>query len=327
MFDRFNRSINYLRISVTDRCNLRCVYCMPPSGVFSLPHAEILTYEELLVCIRVAVRLGVDKIRITGGEPLVRKGLLPFIQSVSAVPGIRDLCMTSNGALLKKFALPLKQAGLQRINISLDTLRSDRYRQITRGGQLDEVLAGVKSAELAGLSPVKINVVMLRDFNFDEINDFARMSIDSPFEIRFIEFMPFETSTITARERFVSSREVLDIIGGNFPLEQSPRASGVSSPARQYKIAGARGRIGLISPLTDHFCHLCNRLRITPDGKLRTCLLSDSMVDVKAVLRGGGAEEEVADLFRRSVSVKPERHELTLSEWKKCSSTMSRIGG
>ena len=325
--DSYNRTIDYLRISVTDRCNLRCTYCMPAEGIDLARSAEILRYEELLRIARVAVANGISKIRITGGEPLVRKGIIDFIGEVASCPGLKDLSLTTNGVLLKQYAAPLKEAGLKRLNVSLDSLNSDRFHEVTRGNKLAEVLEGLEEAERVGLSPVKINMVVIRGFNDDEILDFARLTKTKPYHIRFIEYMPFDTEAGWQREQCVSVEEIMNTITAVqeiIPLETAEERTG---PARRYRFMDGCGELGFISPVSDHFCGSCNRLRLTADGKLRVCLFSDSEIDVREALRKGCSDEDIKALLFTAVKDKPESHTINENIFKKCSKTMSLIGG
>lgn len=324
--DKFNRPISYLRISVTDRCNLRCVYCMPSEGVHATSHAELLTYEEIGTVVQGAAGLGISKVRLTGGEPLARLGLADLIRIISAVPGIDDLSMTTNGTLLAPVARELKEAGLDRVNISLDTLDPDKYLQITRRGNLEDVLAGIEAATEAGLTPVKINTVLLRGMRDDEIVGLAQTSVDRGWNIRFIELMPLgpsgedtPTNGPTARD----AREAIEAALGLLEADQKLRGNG---PARYYRLAGAPGTIGFISPVSEHFCYQCNRLRLTSDGKLRPCLLSDREVDLRGPLRQGASMEEIQRLMIKAIKEKPEGHQLG-SHASPRDRVMSQIGG
>lgn len=322
MKDRYNRNIDYLRVSVIDRCNLRCIYCMPEEGIKNLlPHYEILTYEEILRIIRVAVTLGIFRIRITGGEPLIRKDIVSFIEKLSRIEGIKDIGMTTNGVLLKKFAGALYQAGLKRINISLDSLREDKFRAITRVGSLKEVLEGIEEAQRVGLNPVKINVVVIKGMNDDEIEKFALWSKEVPYQIRFIEFMPVGTG-VWKKELFVSARDIKDKIesrvGKLMPVQLKK-----SGPAEYFMLEGAKGVLGFISPMTTHICVKCNRLRLTSDGKLRPCLFSDKEMDIKKYLRSGITDEKLKEVLIQAINLKPEG----MSEYTKPLRAMSTIGG
>ncbi|GAB4247819.1 GTP 3',8-cyclase MoaA [Deferrisoma sp.] len=302
--DRHRRRINYLRISVTDRCNLRCRYCMPEEGVPSLRHEDVLSYEEFLRVARVAVRLGIEKIRVTGGEPLVRRGIEAFLARLSALEGLRDLALTTNGVLLAERVEALQRAGLRRVNVSLDTLRPDRFEHIARRPGLERVLAGIRAARDAGLRPVKVNVVAMRGVNEDEILDFAAFARDEGVEVRFIEFMPAGADWEEAR--VVPAREILEVLSTLGPLV--PRANGShGGPSRVFELPGG-GTVGVISPLSDHFCGSCNRMRITAEGKLRTCLFSRDEIDLRLVLRSGTDDAELARVLRDAVSAKPPGH-------------------
>ncbi len=322
MIDSFGRSINYLRISVTDRCNLRCIYCMPPEGVPQMSHSEILSYEEIWTVVRAAAELGVNKIRLTGGEPLVRADLPNLIKMLSQIKGIEELSLTTNGTLLKKYALELKQAGLSRINVSLDTLKADKFRYITRLGELKYVLAGIEAAKKAGFDPVKINTVVMRGINDDEILDFARMTYDDGWHVRFIELMPFKGVA-----EFVPSIELRQHISLLGKLE--PCASMTSNgPAMYYRLSGAKGTIGFISPLTEtSFCSRCNRMRLTSDGKLRPCLLGEDEIDLKTPLRNNASIEELKRLILKAIASKPEHHHLERGNIRLVKQKMSQIGG
>lgn len=330
--DSYQRTIDYLRISITDRCNLRCVYCMPSEDLIPIEHKETLRYEEIVRVIRIAVGIGVRKVRITGGEPLVRKDVDYLIATIRNIDGIKDLSLTTNGILLSKYADKLVEAGLERINISLDSLRPDRYEQITRGGDLNLVLRGIEAAEKAGLKPIKINMVPIRGLNSDEIEEFAKITLKFPYQIRFIEFMPFGTEGLWSSEKFISSDEIKSIVEGIGPL--TPVKLKRAGPARYFHFEGAPGVIGFISPISNHFCGECNRLRLTADGKLRPCLFSETEIDLKPALRGGAPDDEIKRLFELSIEVKPESHHIQNAElWslmkkrEHCRRPMSRIGG
>jgi cyclic pyranopterin phosphate synthase len=325
--DAHQRVIRYLRISVTDRCNLRCRYCMPPAGVPQLRHDDILRYEELLRCARVAASLGIRKIRVTGGEPLVRKGLVEFIRALAETPGVEELALTTNGTLLRRHAAALKAAGLHRVNVSLDTLRRERYAHITRRDALPKVMDGIEAARESGLLPVKINVVIMRGVNDDEIVDFARLTLEHAYIVRFIELMPLGQEELNGSDDFLSGEEVLARIAERYSLREDKETADPASADRLYRLDGAAGRVGIISPLSHHFCRLCNRLRVTPDGCLRTCLFSEEETDLKPVLRDGGSDEDLAAVFRASVLRKPTGHGRGAGIWRKCNSNMSRIGG
>jgi len=326
LLDPFRRKINYLRISITDRCNLRCRYCMPEYGIPLIPHEEILTYEEILRIVRVFATEGISKIRLTGGEPLVRKGIVDFVFHLSQIEEIKDLSLTTNGILLKEFARDLKKAGLKRINISLDSLRKERFCQITRKDDYDRVWAGIEEALSVGLSPIKINMVAIQGLNDDEIESFARLTLHLPLVVRYIEYMP------SANGEEWKESELLTIPGIKARLENVGKLIPIPSdqwdgPAKRFQIEGALGEIGLIGGVTSHFCHDCNRLRLTSDGKIRTCLFSDEEIDVKELLRNGGADQDLKEQLLIALRKKPEGHPIHTPQFKKCQRGMSAIGG
>jgi len=319
--DPFGRTINYLRISVTDRCNLRCLYCMPPEGVPQMSHSEVLSYEEIRIVVRAAAELGVNRLRLTGGEPLVRAELPKLVRMISRIEGIEEVSLTTNGTLLDRYALELKQAGLSRVNVSLDTLKPDRFRYITRLGKLETVLDGIQATEEARLDPVKINTVVMRGVNDDEVLDFAKMTHEG-WHVRFIELMPFKDVT-----EFVPSIELRQHIGLLGRLEPCASITG-NGPATYYRLAGATGTIGFVSPLTEtSFCSRCNRMRLTPDGKIRPCLLGEEEIDLKTSLRNSASTEEIKRLILEAVASKPERHRLGGYDVRLANRKMSQIGG
>ena len=327
LVDTYKRKIDYLRLSVTDRCNLRCVYCMPAEGIQLIPPKEILRYEEFLRIARIAVAHGISRIRVTGGEPLVRKGIVEFIGELAGLKGLEDLSLTTNGVLLKEYAGALKKAGLNRVNVSLDTLKKNKFKDITRGDRLEKVLDGLEEAQRVGLTPVKVNMVVIKGFNDDEILDFARISKEKPFHIRFIEYMPFDVEEGWQREKCLSAKEIKGMVEAYEPLEPVSGKKDGAGPARRFRFKDAPGEVGFISPVTEHFCGSCNRLRLTSDGKLRTCLFSDSEVDIRKALRDGSSDEEVEKLLFKAVAEKPMGHHINENIFKKCSRTMSLIGG
>lgn len=305
--DSFNRSISYLRVSVTDRCNLRCVYCMPLEGVPWVPHENILRYEEIVRVVRVAAQMGITKVRLTGGEPLVRAGIVSLVEMIAAIPGVDDLAMTTNGVLLAQYAAELAKAGLRRVNVSLDTLRPERFRAITRLGNLEDVEQGLVAARLAGLEPVKVNTVLMRGVNDDEVVDFARRTLREPFHVRFIEEMPVGAGT---EVRFLPVAEARERIEAAFgPLVAAHQRVG-NGPASYYRIPGALGTIGFIGAVSEHFCHACNRLRLTADGRLRPCLLSDTEIPLREALRSGVDDAELKRIILSAVAAKPDGHHL-----------------
>jgi cyclic pyranopterin phosphate synthase len=301
---------------------------MPKEGVSQFGHSEILRYEEILRLAALAVQKGITKIRITGGEPLVRKDAVQLIQQLSQLKGVQDLSLTTNAILLEEFVPALFQAGLKRVNISMDSLSPEKYREITRGGDLSRVWAGVEAARRGGLSPIKINVVAITGFNDGEILEFARLTMQDPFQVRFIEFMPIGVSSEWSPERYLSSREIKRRIESLYPL--IPVDGGVNDhggPARLFKFPGARGEIGFISPISDHFCNSCNRLRLTPDGKLKTCLFSEEEMDLKQLLRSGCSDDELERKLDEAISTKPLRHGAIGGLMKRCHRPMVKIGG
>ena len=326
LLDNYQRHINYLRLSITDRCNLRCRYCMPEEGVEMVGHGALLTYEEIVRTIEVFARSGISKVRITGGEPLVRRGVVDLIKRIARIQGINDLSLTTNGVLLKEYAGALVEAGLHRINISLDTLRPDRFAYITRRDSFKEVWEGIEEALRHGLSPIKVNVVVIKGLNDDEIKDFARLSLTYPLHIRFIEFMPVGDGNEWHGEEAIPSTRIMEEIKGIgelFPL--APYENG--GPAKRYYLKEGKGEIGFISPISSHFCAQCNRLRLTPDGKIRTCLFSDEEIDLKAALRKGGGEATLTEILYQALQAKPEGHRIGDMRFKKCQRGMHAIGG
>jgi cyclic pyranopterin phosphate synthase len=326
MKDELGRNINYLRISVTDRCNLRCRYCMPEEGIEKKHHTDMLTLEEMFEVVRVCAGLGTDKIRITGGEPLVRKGLTGLIEKVAALGGIKDIALTTNGILLKKLAHELKEAGLKRINISLDTMDEKKFEYMTRGGRIKDVLEGIDEALKVGLVPIKINTVLAKGFNEDEIEDFIKLTLRENFDIRFIELMPLGHAAKFASEHYIPNSVVLERFKELEPVEAADK----SSPAAYYKLPGAKGRIGLINPISHKFCDNCNRLRLTADGKLKPCLHSNMEIDVKGILRDEQLEDKYAALqeaVRSAIKVKPKHHTLNDLYNEPIERDMYTIGG
>ncbi|WP_305043103.1 GTP 3',8-cyclase MoaA [Geoalkalibacter sp.] len=326
MRDNFGRTINYLRLSITDRCNLRCRYCMPVEGVDSLGHGQILSYEELLRVAAAAAALGVRKIRLTGGEPLVRKGLVDFVARLAALPEHPEITLTTNGLLLADHAAELKRAGLSRVNVSLDTLRPERFAELTRRPGFEQVLAGLAAAERVGLSPLKINMVPIAGVNADEVADFARLTLAHPWEVRFIEFMPVTGNLDYPPESRFPADDIVAAFSVLGPVEELPRHD-PGAVARLYRLAGAQGRIGVIPAVSHHFCHECNRLRVTPEGRLRPCLFSDLELDLRALLRRGASDAEVQDFLRQAVCAKPERHHIGEADFKPGCRPMQGIGG
>jgi GTP 3',8-cyclase len=296
------RQINYLRISVTDRCNLRCVYCTYWKEWQKRPPAEILRYEELLRLAAIAADAGIHKIRITGGEPLLRRGIVGFLQELKRLPGIDQVCLTTNGVFLRELAPDLYDAGLRHLNVSLDTLRRDRYRQITGNDNLPAVLTGLQQAASLGFHPLKINCVVLRGINDDEVLDIARLARENPLQVRFIELMPTTSQTWWQRH-FLSMAEVRRRLAVLGPLEPLIREK-AAGPARTFRLPGFRGELGFISPMSEHHCRTCNRLRLTADGKLRPCLLAAAELDLKEPMRLGRGDDLLGYLFQEAMELK-----------------------
>ncbi len=324
LIDHHGRVIDYLRVSITDLCNLRCIYCRPPEGVKLLSHSDILSYEEILRLISIAKDLGVRKLRITGGEPLVRRGVLSFIERLTSLDGIMDIGLTTNGVLLESVAADLRAAGLTRVNISLDTLRKDVFASITGRDHLENVMRGIEASLKAGLSPVKINVVLLEGFNELDVPGFARMTLDRPLDVRFIERMPFGNSCVQNAAVSFSAYAVLGMIRAQVGELEPLQRGELDGPATMFRIKGAMGRIGVIDPVTGHFCGSCNRLRLTARGTLRPCLLGPQELDIKGALRRGASDTEIATLFFNAVLAKPVGKDRRAEAF---SDSMNTIGG
>jgi GTP 3',8-cyclase len=322
--DTHGRRISYLRMSVTDLCNLRCRYCMPAEGVHKLSHYDILSFEQMWRIARIAVSLGIEKIRITGGEPLVRKNLVQFLGDLAAIDGLRELVLTTNGILLRKCAHELRSAGVQRLNVSLDSLKPGTFWSLTRGGKLETALDGIAAAEQAGFPPIKINTVVIRGMNDDELLDFAAMTLRSPRQIRFIEYMPTTTAPDWS-SAYVSGDEILRRLRDVYELEAIP-SPGSAGPAAVYKIPGALGTIGLITPISNHFCASCNRIRITASGVIKACLFDTGGVSMRPHLNR--SDDELRDVLLNVLRDKPNRHHLSDSTVTQIVPfAMSQIGG
>lgn len=318
MLDRYGRRISYLRVSVTDRCNLRCAYCMPPEGVCMVQHRDILSYEEITEIVAAAAGLGIEKIRITGGEPLIRPGVTELCRQIAAVPGIREIAVTTNGLLLAEMAADLRAAGVNRVNVSLDTLDPEKYRKITGGGDLHRVLDGLRAAAAAGLTPVKLNCVLIGGFNDGEIRDFVELGRVYPLEMRFIELMPIGPGAAFPEEAFLQGSAVLERCPELEPLPAE--AAGV---ARLYRLPDGKGRVGLINPLSCQFCSSCNRIRLTPEGALKPCLHRDTEIPVRG-LHGQALQDAVA----AAILGKPAQHgELDAHHASEAGREMYTIGG
>jgi cyclic pyranopterin phosphate synthase len=325
--DSHQRRIDYLRLSITDRCNLRCLYCMPQDGLPKLSHEDILRYEEILRLTRIVIGMGISKVRITGGEPLVRRDALFLCESIARLPGLKSLSVTTNAVLLAQYAGDLFQAGVKRINISLDTLKPEKYAFITRRDCFREVWRGIEAAHRAGFFPIKLNTVVMRGVNDDEIEELAQLTVRYPFHVRFIEFMPVNGEASDSDRRFIAADEILQRlqrIGSLAPVLDENS----NGPARHYQFAGASGRIGLISPISHHFCPSCNRLRLTSDGKLRACLFATQEYDLQTPLRQGVSDADLIAIIRSAIAHKPARHALEQGGQRKCiSRPMVAIGG
>ncbi|NTU85105.1 MAG: GTP 3',8-cyclase MoaA [Chloroflexales bacterium] len=307
--DSFGRRIDYMRISLTDRCNMRCVYCMPALGMRFAPRPELLTNDELLLVVGAAAAAGFRKLRLTGGEPTLRQELVELIRAMKAIPGIEHIAMTTNALRLRKLAGPLKEAGLDRVNISIDSLDPVKFRQMSRGGSLDEVWAGIRAADEAGLRPLKLNAVIVRGMNDDEVVRLAELTTRHPWEFRFIEVMPLTGVAGLAEEGVVSTAELIALIEAHFgPL--NPYGQDPADPARRYRIPGAPGKLGFISAVTDPFCATCNRMRLTADGRLHLCLLRDDELDLRAAIRSGATQAALEQIIRHAVQLKPWGHGL-----------------
>ncbi len=325
LIDRFQRHLNYLRISITDRCNLRCIYCMPRELIPRLQHADVLRYEEIIRAAAVAARLGITKLRITGGEPLVRRDACDLLARLTALPGIREVSLTTNGVLLAERIEAIRAAGVRRINVSLDSLDPRRFAAITGADHFQRVWDGLQAAAASGMHPVKINVVALRGVNEDELADFARLTLSYPFHVRFIEHMPIGQSDFKPSAALLTPeiQSKLAVLG---PLEPVPRSRD-DGPAQRFRLPGALGEIGFISALSHHFCSRCNRLRLTASGQLRPCLLSDRQEDLRTPLRAGASDEVLAAVFLSAVRHKPDGHHIGQKIPEAVCGQMSAIGG
>jgi GTP 3',8-cyclase len=325
LVDTFGREVKNIRLSVTDRCNFRCVYCMPEEMEF-FPKEEILTYEELVRLSTLCLQMGVERIRLTGGEPLVRRNLPVLIRALKALPGLKDISLTTNGARLPEMAAELYDTGLRRLNISLDSLNREKFAEVTRRDFLDRVLAGLDAAQAAGFAPIKVNAVAMRDFTEEELLDFARLARERSFQVRFIEFMPLDGDNIWERQRILTGREIVERIGEVYPLERVPVPPS-SEPATRYRFVDGMGEIGIIASVTEPFCEACDRIRLTSDGKLRTCLFSLEELDLKTPLRAGATDVELGWLMADAVMRKGPGHMINSEEFVKPVRTMSQIGG
>lgn len=317
MHDYYDRQITYMRVSVTERCNLRCRYCMPFEGIEKVEHEKILTEEELIMACKAASSLGINKIRLTGGEPLVKRNIISIIRELKKIEQIKEVCLTTNGILLNTMSKDLKEAGIDRINFSLDTLNKEKYKYITRIGNLDETMNGLKTALSVGFKKIKINSVLIGGFNDDEIEDLANLTLEYPIDVRFIELMPMYDSGDFNKDSFIKADVVLNKLKNLTQLEND------GSVARLYKLKNALGNIGIISPVSNHFCKGCNRIRLTADGNIKPCLHSKDEILIK-----GLTYDEMVEQFKKAILMKPEQHD-ELSATKRTHSlrNMNRIGG
>lgn len=323
--DRFGRNIHYLRISLTDHCNLRCLYCMPEDQTF-LPNAELMQDDEIIQLLQLFTSLGFDKIRLTGGEPTVRAHIVDLVRDMAATPGVKSLSMTTNGVLLGKLALPLKEAGLQRVNISLDTLDPVRFKSLTRWGKFEDVWKGIQAAESVGLTPLKLNTVVVRNHNLDDVVPMANLTYEHNWQVRFIEMMPFAGQTDFQTNLVVSDAEILEMVSSKLGKPELLNQGILDGEARLYRLPGAQGTLGFISSVTNPFCAGCTRARLTSDGKLRLCLLKDKEVDLLSPLRAGATIEDLRALILDGIWWKPWGHGLAEGEIA-TNRTMSQIGG
>jgi cyclic pyranopterin phosphate synthase len=325
MQDQYGRPLTDLRVSLTDRCNLRCVYCMPEDGIDFRPPAELLQDDELVLLVEIAAELGVSKVRLTGGEPTVRPRVVELVRRIGAIPGITDLALTTNGLLLEMLARRLAAAGLTRVNVSLDTLDPAKFRRITRGGDVERVLAGIRAAEAAGLGPIKLNAVVVRGFNEDDVVPLAALTLERPWDVRFIEVMPFGTVADVADAGIVTSEATMGKIEAALGRPEPLDLTG-DAPARTYRLPGAPGRLGFISPVSEPFCAKCGRLRLTADGRLRLCLLRDDEEDLLTPLRAGASRDEMKMRFRAAAYRRPFGHALAEKLYPE-KRVMIQIGG
>ncbi len=324
-FDRFGRNIHYLRISLTDHCNLRCVYCMPEDMTFR-PNAQLMQDDELMLLVRLFASMGFDKIRLTGGEPTVRARVVDLVGQIAATPGVRSLSMTTNGLLLGKLAEPLKKAGLERVNVSLDTLNPEKFKRLTRWGSLDQVWEGIEAAERAGLTPVKINAVVVRGYNESDVVDLAGLTLEHPWQVRFIEMMPFAGATEFQQNQVVRASEMMERINANLGRLEPVNAGSLDGEARVFRLPQGKGEVGFISSVSMPFCASCTRARLTADGKLRLCLLREKEVDLLTPLREGASLEDLRQMIVDGVWLKPWGHGLAKGDVP-LNRIMSEIGG
>ena len=327
MIDSLGRNVNYLRISVTDRCNLRCVYCMPDDGIPWLKRTELLSYEEIYRITRIMAGLGLTKVRFTGGEPLVRSDIPELVKEISSIKNIEDISLSTNAVLLDKYAEPLKEAGIQRVNISLDTLDAEKFIKISLRHSLEDVLRGIDAAEDVGMIPIKINMVVMKGVNDDELPEFASLTIDKNYTVRFIEMMPLKENLDRQELSYLSTEKIkkaISEVGELIPMERDKSGG----PARIFKIKGAKGKLGFISPLSHTFCSDCNRMRLTATGGLKLCLFNEPELDFREPMRNGATDDDLKWMIRNALIIKPLEHNLQVGKAGFESYTaMSQIGG
>ncbi|MBP2636321.1 MAG: moaA 3 [Firmicutes bacterium] len=326
MFDNFARNIEYLRVSVTNKCNLRCKYCMPEEGIADIGHENILSIEEIGRLVRIGARLGIRKVRLTGGEPLVRKNIATLIADIAAIPKISDISITTNGMLFADMAEDLKKAGLKRVNFSLDSLDPDRFKYITSRGILKNVIRSISKAMELDMGPVKINMVVMKGANDHEILDFVELAKKMPLNVRFIEFMPVGDLPFYKTDRVVTVHDIRKIIEQKYELTKNVTIQG-NGPAKSYQIRGGLGTIGFISAMSDHFCGECNRIRMTADGKLRSCLFSNNELNMKLALKNNASDDKIAEIFTKAIKEKPNRHHMNEGWGADNKRKMYQIGG
>ncbi|MFO7604864.1 MAG: GTP 3',8-cyclase MoaA [Desulfurivibrionaceae bacterium] len=327
LVDSFARSVSYLRVSLTDQCNLRCFYCTPKPLEDKLSAGELLSYEELLEVIKVAAGLGIKKVRLTGGEPLVRRDVTGFIGELARLDGIEEVRITTNGMLLADKIAELYESGIRKLNISLDTLKPGRFREITGVDGFSGVWRGIEESLGREFAAIKLNVVAMNGINDDEFIDFARLSVEKPLQVRFIEFMPMGDDSNWRQNYYIKSADIMARIERGLGGLTSVGGGRFDGPARTFRLPGAAGTVGFISPISDHFCARCNRLRLTAEGRLRSCLLTDRETDLKTIIRSGGTAADIRAALIATIKNKPEGHKLSGSEIKNCHGRMSRIGG
>jgi len=326
MLDGYGRKIDYLRVSVTDRCNLRCRYCMPEEGIESIGHASILTFEQIVRLIRVAAKVGICKVRFTGGEPLVRKDITKLIAKVAEIPQINDIAITTNGVLFAEMGEELKKAGLTRVNFSLDSFVPEKFNYITRLGNFNDVIRSITTALKVGIGPVKINTVVMKGFNDDEILNFVKLANEMPLHVRFIEFMPIGDLPFYQKERLFTMVEIKKIIESRYELINGSTLQ-TNGPAKSYQLKNGIGTVGFISAMSSHFCSECNRIRMTVDGKLRGCLFAKEEISLKMAMENGASDEKLAGLFGKAIKGKPSRHYMNEGWGADNERKMYQIGG